>query len=316
MAQPTILLNKTVNTDQIFSTEVNAMSYLLILIPGITASLSSICIRTFEHKLQKSLHDLHLFQFAYILMVAAAFLILSGFTFIRSTKAWLLAIGFALCLFFSSLGTTQALLCGPMSLSTVIGSCNVILPILFGCIFRQEVLGIVHIIGCVFLLATLVLSGSGPKEQQREISPKWFLYVAMSFFGNGFGAIVLSGYNLISGGDSNNGFLAAAFLLSAALLFLYFLVQGKHFPEEPRFPKMPPLFFLITAGTAFGCFGTNLVLIYLVDSIPTSLLYPIYNGIAAVLTCLVSCLVFRESMNLKKLITIALGLTATVLLNL
>jgi len=292
------------------------MNYLLILIPGITASMGNICIRTFEHKIQKSLHDLHLYQFAYVLMVAAAFLVLSGFTLTNGTAAWLLALGFAFCLSFSTIGAAQSLLCGPMSLTSVICSCNVILPILFGCIFRQEVMGIVHIIGCILLLATLILSGIGPKEQKKEISPKWYLYVTMSFLGNGFGAIVVSSYNILSGGTNNNSFLASAFLLSAAFLFIYFLMQGKHFPEQPRFPKMPPLFFLIAAGSAFGCFGTNFVLIYLVDTVPTSLLYPIYNGVAAVLTCLVSCLVFRESMSLKKLITIVTGLAAIVLLNL
>ena len=292
------------------------MNYLLLLIPGITASMGNICIRTFQRKIQKSLHDLHLYQFVYVLMVAIAFLVLSGFTFTSGAAAWLLAIGFALCLSLSSIGATQALLYGPMTLTSVINSCNVILPILFGCIFRQEVMGVVHIIGCILLLATLILSSTGSDEKKKEISPKWYLFVAMNFLGNGFGAIIVSSYNILSGGTNNNSFLASGFLVAAVMLFLYFLAQGKHFPEEPRFPKVSPMFLLIAAGSAFGCFGTNFVLIYLVDTVPTSLLYPIYNGVAAVLTCLVSCLVFRESMNLKKLITILLGLGAIILLNL
>ena len=292
------------------------MLVFLPVLAGVTSCISSIGIRLFEEKVQKHQRDLQAFQTVYLLMCGVVFLALSGFRFPTTTAGLLLTIAFALCLSVSTIGTTQSYLCGPMSLAGVINSCSVVLPILFGCLVYNETLTAMHIIGILFLLATFVLTGVGSGEGEQEITLKWVLMVMMSFLGNGFGAVVLAVYAKLPETSSDSGFMSIGFLISALLLFVYFCCtgRGEGRSKEPVRLSMP--FFWTSGLSALGCFGTNVLIIYLSGVMPASLLHPIYNGASGVLVTMVSCLFFRERMDRKKVLILLLGICAVVFLNL
>jgi len=73
---------------------------------------------------------------------------------------------------------------------------------------------------------------------------------------------------------------------------------------------------LFALWAAAGCFGTNLLIIYLSGVMPASLLHPIYNGASGILITLISCLAFRERMSRKKAMVLLLGICAVIFLNL
>ena len=292
------------------------MNSLLVLVCSICATLSSIGIRCFQTRIQKSNHQLLLFQFGYILIDALIFLVMAGFTMPTAWNAWLLAIAFSFCMFTASIGGAESYLHGPMSLSSIIINCNVLMPIVAGCISYHETLSAAHIVGILFLLATLVLSGIGPRQEKREIAPIWYLYVLMGFLGNGFGAIILSAYGKQFQGVGNQSFLGLSFLLSALLLLGYYFYSGIRKPEKTDPIRPIPLFLLLITFSAIGCFGTNILLLFLSSRMPASMLYPIYTGGTSLLICLISCIVFQEKMTRKKLLNILLGLIAVILLNL
>lgn len=292
------------------------MFLFLPVLAGVTACVSSIGIRLFEEKVQKHQRDLQAFQSLYLLLCGLVFLVLSGFRFPVTARGLLLTVAFAVCLSVSTIGTTASYLCGPMSLSCVISSCSVVLPILFGCLVYKESLTVLHLIGIAFLLATFILTGFGSGEGKKEITLKWALMVLLSFLGNGFGAVVLAVYARLPETGSNSGFMAISFFLSALLMFLYLCVTGRGAGriKEPVQLSIP---FFWTAGlSALGCFGTNLLIIYLSGVMPASLLHPVYNSASGILVSLVSWLLFRERMNRKKVLILLLGICAVVALNL
>jgi len=292
------------------------MNFALMLLASIASAVSSVSIRGFQTKLNATSRQLQFFQFSYILLDALIFFAAAGFVLPSDPNVWLWAIGFAFCMFICSIGTVQSYRYGPMSLSSIIISCNVLMPILAGCLLYQEKLSIIHMFGIAFLLATVILSSIGPKGEKQEFHPIWFLYVLMAFLGNGFGAVILSSFGKIYQGAGNQSFMAAAFFLSALLLFLYYLLGGIRHREkaEPIHPL--PLFLVITAICAITCYAVNALLLFLAGRMSAALLYPIYTGVSSVLICLTSWLVFRESMTKKKLLNITLGLIAVILLNL
>lgn len=51
-------------------------------------------------------------------------------------------------------------------------------------------------------------------------------------------------------------------------------------------------------------------------AIPASLLYPLVNGGIGVFVAVASCVIFREKLTLQRLLTILVGLSAIVVLNL
>ena len=288
------------------------MNLLLMLLASVTASLGNVSIRLFQERVQKTRHDLRVFQVMYMLLCGMVFLLLSGFRFPGTAKGLLLTAAFGGCLVASTIGVAQSYLCGPMSLSSVIVSCSVVLPVAFGCLVYSERLDVVHWIGIGCLLTAFILTGTGSGEAKKEITLRWLLWVMLSFLGSGFGAIVLAAYSKLPETGSNNGFMAISFFVASALLALDTFSRRKG--GETVCLTFP--FFGLSALSALGCFGTNLLIIYLSGVVPASLLHPIYNGASGVMVTMISCLAFRERMTVKKAIILFLGICTIVFLNL
>ncbi len=285
---------------------------LLPLLASLTASLGNVSIRLFQEKVQKNRRDLQVFQALYTFLSSLVFLFVSGFRFPGTTAGLLLTVAFAGCLLASTIGLAQSYLCGPMSLSGVIISCSVVMPVAFGCLAYGEVLTLTRLLGIGFLLAAFIVTGAGSGEGKKEITFRWILWVMVSFLGSGFGAIVLAVYSRLPETGTNNGFMAISFFVEACMLSLGVLFARR--PGEKARVTAP--FFGLAGLSALGCFGTNLLVIYLSGIMPASLLHPVYNGAAATVVTIVSCLAFRERMSRKKLAIILLGICAIVFLNL
>lgn len=292
------------------------MNILLLLLTGAIASVSSLSIRCFQMTLQRSPIQGVTYQVCYIGIGGIIYLILAGGAFPSGSAAWLLGLAFGICLAVAGIGTFQSYTTGPMSLTSIVISCNVVLPILVGCFAYQEALRLPHLVGIALLIVTFILSGLGSKGAQREIKPIWYLMLLLGFLGNGFGAVILSTVSKLPSPGSNHSFLAVGFLSGALLLLSYALLHKAQHRDAAIRLQLHPLLFVLLAVSTLGCFGCNTLLLHLNNVFPSTVLYPIYNGTSSVLVCLISCLVFREPMDKKKFFSILLGIGAVVLLNL
>ena len=292
------------------------MNFILLLLSGAIASVSGLTIRSFQLHIQKHPLQMQFYQVFSMGIGAIIYLILSGFTLPSTPETWLLALCFAVCLATSSIGYAEAMRNGPFSLTGIINSCNVLIPILVGCLFFREQLQLSHALGIALLLCTFVLPSIGTKGEKKEIRPIWYFLILLSFLGNGFGAVILSAFNRLPNPGSSDSFMAVGFFLGSLLLLVYVLVRKACNPGSVI--KLPLSWLLVgmLAASALCVFGCNTLLIRLAAVYPGSMLFPIYNGVSSVLSCLASCLFFRESIDRKKFITILLGIGAVVLLNL
>lgn len=292
------------------------MSFALVLLCSAFASASNICIRTFQQTLQRAPRQMQMYQVCYLLPAAAIYFLLADLPLPAAPAPWLLTLCFGLCMAVASIGTAESLQCGPMSLTSIISSCNVLLPILVGCLVYHEALRLIHLLGMILLLTTLVLPSLGSKEECQHIPGRWYLFVLMSFFGNGFGAVILSAYSKLPYPGTNNSFLGISFVIAAILLLAYLLLYKRRNPQVQISLPVRPLLFVLLAVSVGCVFGANILIMHLSGILPASILYPLYNGTSTVLVCLISCAVFHESIDRKKLLTILLGIGAVVLLNL
>ena len=291
------------------------MNFLLLIFCGIIASVSGLSIRSFQLYIQKHPLQMQFYQMFSMGIGAIIYLVLSGFILPTTKDAWMLALSFGVCLAVSSIGYAEAMHNGPFSLTGIINSCNVLIPILVGCIAFQEQLLLPHVIGIVLLLCTFILPGIGSQGQQQEIRPVWYPLILLSFLGNGFGAVILSAFNKLPDAGSSDSFMAVGFLFGALLILSYVFIckarrPGAVIALEPSWRLAGLL--SVSALCVFGC---NSLLIRLAAVYPGSMLFPVYNGVSSVLSCLASCIVFREPIDKKKFITIILGLGAVILLN-
>ena len=292
------------------------MNFLLLLLSGAIASLSGLSIRSFQIYVQKHPLQMPFYQVLSMGIGSIVYLVLSGFTLPASAASWGLALSFSLCLGASSIGYTEAMQNGPFSLTNIINSCNVLIPILVGCIAFRERLLLPHMIGIALLLSTFILSGTGNRGEQREIRPIWYFQILLSFLGNGFGAVILSAFNKLPDPCSSDSFMAVGFFFGALLIMAYVLVcrvrkPGSVFALQPSWRLTGLL--SVSALCVFGC---NSLMIRLAAVYPSAMLFPVYNGISSVLSCLASCLLLKEAIDKKKFLTLLLGIGAVVLLNL
>lgn len=292
------------------------MNFILLLLSGAIASISGLAIRSFQLYIQKHPLQMQFYQVFSMGIGAIIYLILSGFTLPSTPEVWLLALCFGVCLTAASIGYAEAMHNGPFSLTGIINSCNVLIPILVGCIFFREQLRLPHIVGIVLLLCTFVLPCIGTKGEKKEIRPIWYFLILLSFLGNGFGSVILSAFNKLPNPGSSDSFMAVGFLLSSLLILVYVLVRKASTPDSVIKLPFSRLLVSLLAASALCVFGCNSLLIRLAAVYPGSMLFPIYNGVCSVLSCLASCLFLRESIDRKKFITILLGIGAVVLLNL
>jgi len=295
------------------------MHVLLALLSASAHAVSNLSTRMYQTACQKTLADFRLFQALMAIVAAVLNLILAGFVVEAEPLGLILGLCYGVALAAAAMLVAACYACGPMSLTGVIVSACLVLPIAVGCIWYGEVMTGTQILGCVLLAATFLMSAVNPKADRKAktaIPAKWYLLVSLAFFSNGMCAVLQNIYGRTAAVEQSNAFMAFGFLVSAVIFGAdVFRLSRKYCPVEKKTVLRPGMLLLVLLA-AFGSFLGNLLLMYLNTAMPASVLYPLVNGSLAVIVSLLSCVVFREKMTVQRALTILVGLGAIVSLNL
>ncbi len=213
---------------------------------------------------------------------------------------------------------------GPLSLTTLIVNFSLVLPIIYSSLFLDEklkavrVVGILIIIGCMFLYTSPKVSGA-EKSNNGKQTLKWMALCLVSFVTNGMLSIISKQYTMLSKGAYAESYLAYCYLFaSLTSLLIFTLVNLKNKKEERTQPKS---FFspsmtacILLAGIAN--FVLNFIVVLLAPRMDAAIVYPVVQGGGPIVVTLGSRLFFKEKITVVKGIAILLGCVAIVLLNL
>ena len=292
------------------------MNILLAFFSASAHSVNSVALRLYQTRLQQKPADLRLYQSLYMFLAAFGYLLCTGLQPRLDGAGLVLALCYGLDLAMTGTLVTAYYLCGPMSVTSVITNACVALPIAVGCIFYREVMTLPQILGCLLLGVTFLLSGLGGKESSSRPQKKWYLLVALAFFANGMGAVLLNIYGRVAGAGERNSFLALGYAVAAVLYLLIHKGEAAKTGKTDIRSFLKPLAMVLVVLSATGGFVGNGLLMSLNTKLPASVLYPMVNGGIGVIVAVVSCTFFREKLTLQKLLAILTGLGAIVLLNL
>jgi len=292
------------------------MNLILAALSASAHSMNSVALRVYQTRLQRHDGDLRLYQALYMMMAAFAYWVLNGFSLTLEAGALALALCYGLDLALTGITVTACYQCGPMSVTSVISNACVALPIAVGCIFYDEVMSVSQICGCGLLAVTFLLPCLGGKTQGARIAPKWYPLVALAFFFNGMGAVLLNIYGRIAGATARNSFLAVGYGTASLVYLAVSLLLHKRQGQKVGKGFFVPILWVLLLASSMGGFIGNGLLMSLNASMPASVLYPMVNGGIGVLVAIVSCTFFREKLTPSKLLAILTGLGAIVLLNL
>lgn len=292
------------------------MNFLLAILSASAHSVSSIGLRLYQTKLQKSVADLRLFQGLAMLLAAVCYLGLNGFSLKLDTAGLLLALCYGLDLVLTGITVSICYQCGPMSLTSVISNACVVLPIAVGCIFYNEVMTGTQILGIVLLGITLALPCFESGSSSGKISWQWFPLILLAFFFNGMGAVLLNIYGRVADAAGRNAYLSIGYFVGAFLYLCISLVHHKRMGRKPGKGFFCPLLAVVLAASSMGSFIGNGILMSLNTKMPATILYPMVNGGIGVLVAIVSCTAFKEKLTVLKFLAILTGIASIIFLNL
>ena len=203
---------------------------------------------------------------------------------------------------------TQSMATGPVSLSTLIGSCAFVIATGFGVIYCSESINIFQIIGMILLFISLFLCVS-PKKGGEKISAKWLLYCLGFFLSGGFVGILYKLFGKSGASSETDSMILTASVVSTMLFFIFgmFENKGKHIPHITK----ATLLFMLFSGMA-SCLYIRLN-VSLSNLIPSVIFFPVSNGGMVILSTIAGKLIFKEKLSRIQLTGIAIGCAAVVI---
>lgn len=292
------------------------MKYILMCIAIVCSVASSCFLKDFGKKVKtQGAGDMFLFN-AFISLIWAVLLggvfILSGNTGISTETYFYGAVyGIILCAFLFT--KTFSLKAGPVSLTTLIGSCAFIIVVWYGMLCFDEKLNVFQIVGMIAVVISLTLC-INPKNSGEKLSLKWFLLTMLFLIAGGFVGIIYKCFGASDASGEIDAMMIIASVVSAVLfVIMAFLANLFSKSGMPKLNKRAWKYVLICG--VISCIYQRLN-IALSAVIPSAIFFPVSNGSVVILSAICGKLFFKEKLKLIQVVGILLGLASIMVIGL
>ena len=218
---------------------------------------------------------------------------------------------FAVAYAVTTMCAVLAIKYGSLAKTSLIVSCSLLVPSVYGMLFLNEPIGPALILGTLLLVVSLVLINY--EKEPTRVTLKWFLLVGIAFIGNGMCSVVQKLEQLRFGSTGQNLFMIVALAMVTLMLVTLSFTSVEERARRAEIIKRGAMF-AIPCGLFNGL--CNFLVLYLNPRLPASVMFPVISAGSVVLVFLYATLVQHEKFNFKQKIGYALGVVAIVLLNL
>lgn len=225
-----------------------------------------------------------------------------------SLYSFLFAILFAFFILATQSCEIFAMNYGSVSMTMMVFSCGFLIPIFYGCLFLDETVSPLQIIGLAVLFVALVLIIS-PKKNEK-FSLLWLIFTVVATLGSGINAVIQKIHQASEFKGELLPFLFFAMLFSSAFSFVaVFLTRGSTSGENRAFLRCRrTVLFLLLGGVCVGVL--NILNLKLAGKLPAVVQFPVYSVGSMILSGLAGRFVYKERMGTRKLIGFAVGCVA------
>lgn len=287
------------------------MNYLLLFISVAADVAKNSCWNHFSKEQMNTVRDNCLFN-AVVGIGAIVFFAVFGRQFAVSGYSMLLALIFALITAGAQYLTLLAMSCGPMSVTvlfTYLG--GMLIPTVFGIIFRNQTVSALQIIGLVLMIVTIFIGTE--LKTEGKLTVKWLVYAVGSMILWGLVGVCQQIQQESGYAEEQNGFLFWAFVMMTVLFCILGLFGKK--TDEDNYKVMSKSSIIIAVTGLFNG-AVNLINLYLSGHMPSIIFFPIVNGGVIILAALAALVFFKEKPTKRQLAGIIIGLTSVVMLGL
>jgi len=279
--------------------------YLLLLLIPIVSCCQSASQKQYNLKYEKP--NVILFSAVTSVIALMFFIITSGFRLDFDVRLIPYSLGFAVSYASAWVTTVLAVRYGLMAISSLIVSCSLVFPTVYGMILGEPVTAKI-IIGLMLIFASIVLVNLKFSDKGK-FSLKWLACVLVAFLGNGVCSIMQNMQKRLVGDSYTHEFMIIALAAASVMLFAYAAFTGKGLMRDLK-ACLP-----YSAANGIANALANFLLLLIIGNIPNTILYPTNAALGMIFTFLLASIVYKEKFTLPQYIGYGLGMASIVMLN-
>lgn len=249
------------------------------------------------------------YSFSLLTAVAAMlFFLLSSNGFEWNIGLLPYALPFAAAYTLATVFNVLALACGALSLTSLLIAFSLLIPTFFGLIFLKDPVGAGFFPGLALLIISLVLINK--KNDKMPITPKWIIFVALAFIGNGMCTVFQKTEQLAFDGKYKNEYMIISLAIVVVFLSIWtFIKERKGFKAYIK----SGWFLSLTGGVANG--AVNLFVMILSGIMPVSVMFPLISAGGIAVTYAVSKFLYKEDLTKAQFVGLLFGIASIICLN-
>lgn len=285
---------------------------LLTLFSVIAASVNSTLLHKTQPYAKQEVYRFNLY--CAVIWCAMLLLFNGGFPELnQDVMFWGSIYGIAQVLFL--LFKAKAMAAGPVSVTTLIGNCSLLLSTAVSVMVWKEPLGTGKAVGILLLLfAVFICTYSGSKGNATK---RWKAYSIGYFVFSASVGIVFKFFSHSGIGDQANGMMLLA---SMVMILLLSGISGMDRVQHGRSGSMSLSMGKISPGLVFSC-GIlscfyNRLNVYLSGALPGTIFFPVFNGGTVIVSFALGKLVLNEKINQRQVLGLVLGIAAILVIGL
>lgn len=280
------------------------MNAFLLMMIIVFASLQSVSKKAFSEKVSGGVYI-----FSALSSLAAILFFVATAVKPEFNTAFLpYSAGFGIAYAVSLVFGFMAIECGSLSLTTLMTSYSLMIPMFYGLIFLKEQVSDLMYAGIILLFISIVLINK--RNGDNVITVKWLIYVFLSFVGNGMCSVVQKMQQNAFGGAYKSEFMIAALALVTVILAVCSIIK-----ERKNFA----LYLKKGWGLALGCGlmngAVNLFVMFLSGKMPVSIMFPSISAGGIVITFLISKFLYKEKLSRRQLWGFGAGILSIIFLS-
>ncbi|MBQ7898198.1 MAG: EamA family transporter [Clostridia bacterium] len=190
---------------------------------------------------------------------------------------------------------------------TLCHSSGMIIPCVIGHFWGVEKLSIISFIGILLVIVSILLIKDS-KTEKKSFELAGIIIGIIVFLASGGVMIAQKLMGLYFPEQSVSAYNFYSFVV--AFLILSFFLRHNSLEIKDR-----KCLFLCAIGSSVSLCTISLVMTGLAGSVPSVILFPLFNGLGIIFVCIGSVFVFKEKMTTKKIIGLILGVFALCLVN-
>ncbi len=219
------------------------------------------------------------------------------------------ALLFASTYCIAAIFNLMAIQTGSLALSSLILSYSIIIPTLYGLIFDGDPTSVAFFIGLAFLAVSMIFINK--TTSTTKIRLKWFIFVMISFFGNGVCSTTQPVQSVKFDNKYDDVFMIISLAIVFIVLFGFAIVKDRHIIK----PTLKTNGHLMIACGLSNAITNLLVMVSTSININMSLLFPLLGAGGIVIAWAISVFFYKEKLAKTQHFGLVLGIVAIVFLN-